>query len=133
MSGRARYAAILRTPHVAPLLVASMLARLPFGMFALAIVLYIAEERGSFAVAGLVDGAFGIGAAIGSPLQSRLIDRLGQGRVLLPLACVDAAATGVLIVLTEADAPTGALIAAPTPNAPSTSPATANEPRSSAM
>src|SRR5688572_4921625 len=110
MSGRARYAAILRTPHVAPLLVASMIARLPFGMFALAVVLYLVEERGSFAVAGLVDGAFGIGAAIGSPLQSRVIDRLGQGRVLLPLACVDAAATGVLILLTEADAPTGALM-----------------------
>jgi predicted MFS family arabinose efflux permease len=87
-----------------------MLARLPYGMFALALVLYMVEERGSFAVAGLVDGAFGIGAAIGSPLQSRVIDRLGQGRVLLPLACVDAAATGVLILLTEADAPTGALM-----------------------
>src|SRR5829696_6764063 len=69
MSGRARYAAILRTPHVAPLLGASMLARLPYGMFALALVLYMVEARGSYAVAGLVDGAFGIGAAIGSPLQ----------------------------------------------------------------
>jgi MFS family permease len=111
MSGRARYAAILRSPHVAPLLGASMLARLPYGMFALALVLYLAEERGSYAVAGIVDGAFGIGAAIGAPLQSRVIDRLGQGRVLLPLACVDAAATGVLILLTEAGAPTGALMA----------------------
>src|ERR687890_884066 len=97
MSGRARYAAILRTPHVAPLLVASMVARLPFGMFALAVVLYLAEERGSYAVAGLVDGAFGIGAAIGSPLQSRAIDRLGQRRVMLPLAVADAGATAALI------------------------------------
>jgi MFS family permease len=110
MSGRARYAAILRAPNVAPLLGASMLARLPYGMFALALVLYMAEERGSFAVAGLVDGAFGIGAAIGSPLQSRAIDRLGQGRVLLPLAVVDACATGVLIALTEAGAGTAALM-----------------------
>jgi len=111
VSGRARYAAILRTKHVAPLLVASMLARLPFGMFALAIVLYIAHERGSFAVAGLVDGAFGIGAAIGAPLQSRVIDRLGQRRVLLPLAAVDACATAVIVALTETGAPTGALMA----------------------
>jgi len=59
MSGRDRCSAILRTPHVTPLLAASMLARLPFGMFALALVLYMAEERGSYAVAGLVDGAFG--------------------------------------------------------------------------
>jgi MFS family permease len=111
MSGRARYAEILRAPHVVPLLGASMLARLPYGMFALALVLYLVEERGSFAVAGLVDGAFGIGAAIGSPLQSRVIDRLGQGRVLLPLACVDAIATLVLIALTETGAPTAALMA----------------------
>jgi MFS family permease len=111
VSGVSRYAVILRTRHVAPLIAASMVARLPFGMFALALVLYMAEERGSFAVAGLVDGAFGVGAAIGSPLQSRAIDRLGQRRVLLPLAVVDAGATAALIGLTEADAPTAALVA----------------------
>jgi MFS family permease len=109
--GRHRYSAILQTPHVTPLLAASMLARLPFGMFALALVLYMAEERGSYAVAGLVDGAFGIGAAIGLPLQSRAMDRLGQRRVLLPLAVIDAAATGALIALTGAGAPTAALMA----------------------
>jgi MFS family permease len=111
MSGRARYAAVLRAPHVAPLLFASMLARLPFGMYALALVLYLAQERDSFAIAGLVDGAFGIGAAIGSPLQSRVIDRLGQRRVLLPLAVLDALATGALVALTESGAPTAALMA----------------------
>jgi MFS family permease len=111
MSGRARYVAVLRMPHVAPLLIASMLARLPFGMYALALVLYLAHERDSFAVAGLVDGAFGIGAAIGSPLQSRLIDRVGHRRVLLPLALVDVAATGGIVALTESGAPTAALMA----------------------
>jgi len=111
MSGRARYAAILRAPHVAPLLFASMLARLPYGLYALAAILYLAEARDSYAVAGLVDGAFAIGAAVGVPLQSRLIDRLGQRRVLLPAALLDALATGLLIALTEAAAPTVALVA----------------------
>src|ERR671913_490427 len=99
MSGTARYAAILRTPHVAPLLLASMLARLPFGLYALAVVLYLAEARDSYAVAGLVDGAFGLGAAIGVPVQSRLIDRFGQRSVLVPMAIVDASSTGLLIAL----------------------------------
>ena len=90
MSGRARYVEILRLPHVAPLLLASMLARLPYGLYALAAILYLAEARGSYAVAGLVDGAFAIGAAVGTPWQSRLIDRLGQRRVLLPAALLDA-------------------------------------------
>jgi MFS family permease len=111
MSGRARYSAILRAPHVAPLLFASMLARLPYGLYALAAILYLAEARGSYAVAGLVDGAFAVGAAVGVPWQSRLIDRLGQRRVLLPAALLDALATGLLIALTEASAPTAALVA----------------------
>jgi MFS family permease len=80
-------------------------------MFALALVLYLAHERGSFAVAGLVDGAFGVGAAIGSPAQSRFIDRLGQRRVLLPLAAIEAAAVALLVALTEVGAPTAALMA----------------------
>jgi MFS family permease len=110
-SGSARYGAILRTPHVKPLLLASMLARLPFGMFALAIVLYIAQERGSYAIAGLVDGAFGLGATIGAPWQSRLIDRHGQRAVLVPLALLDVSCTAALVALTENGAPTLALAA----------------------
>jgi MFS family permease len=111
MSGRARYAAILRAPHVAALLGASMLARLPYGLYALAAILYLAEARDSYAVAGLVDAAFAIGAGVGTPWQSRLIDRFGQARILLPAAILDATATGVLIALTEADAPTVTLVA----------------------
>jgi MFS family permease len=111
MSGAARYAAVLRAPHVTPLLLASMLARLPYGVYALAAILYLAEARGSYAVAGLVDGAFGLGAAAGAPWQSRMIDRLGQRRVLLPAAIVDVIATGGLIGLTETGAPTVALVA----------------------
>jgi MFS family permease len=111
VSGRARYAAILRAPHVAPLLLASMLARLPYGLYALAAILYLAEARDSYVVAGLVDGAFGLGAAAGAPFQSRIIDRLGQRRVLVPAALVDVTATGALIALTESGAPTAALVA----------------------
>ena len=105
-----RYADVLRTPHVTPLLLASMLARLPYGVFALAAILYLAEARGSYAVAGLVDGAFGLGAAAGAPWQSRLIDRLGQRRVLVVAGVVDVIATGLLITLTESGAPTVALV-----------------------
>jgi MFS family permease len=106
-----RYTDVLRIAHVTPLLLASMLARLPYGVFALAAILYLADARGSYAVAGLVDGAFALGAAAGAPWQSRLIDRLGQRRVLVVAALVDVCATGLLIALTEADAPTVALVA----------------------
>jgi MFS family permease len=111
VAGVGRYADVLRAPGVTPLLLASMLARLPYGVFALAAILYLAQARGSYAVAGLVDGAFGLGAAAGAPWQSRLIDRLGQRRVLVIAAAVDVTATGLLIALTEAGAPTVALVA----------------------
>ena len=111
VSGTARYKDVLGAPDVAPLLLASMLARLPFGIFALATVLYLSHERDSYAVAGVVDGAFGIGAALGVPVQSRWMDRFGQRRILLPLALLDVTCTGVLIALTEGGAPTAALVA----------------------
>ena len=111
MTGTARYAAILRAPHVTPLLLASMLARLPYGVYALAVILYLSAERDSYALAGLVDGAFAIGAAVGVPGQGRLIDRFGQRRVLVPAALLDATATVALIALTESGAATAALIA----------------------
>ena len=36
-----RYAAVLRAPHVAALIVATLLARFPIGINALAIILYL--------------------------------------------------------------------------------------------
>ena len=44
-----RYLEILRTPHVARLFGASLLARLPMGINGLAIVLLLRAETGSFA------------------------------------------------------------------------------------
>jgi MFS family permease len=111
MSGRERYAAVLRVPHVLPLVLASMLARLPTGIEGLAVVLYISQARGSFAAAGLVSGGFALGAAAGGPLQSRLIDHMGQRAVLVPAALGNAAAVGALIALTELGAPAGVLAA----------------------
>jgi MFS family permease len=111
MSAAARYAAVLRTPHVLPLVLASMLARLPIGIEGLAVVLYLSQVRGSFAVAGLVSGGFALGAAVGAPLQSRLIDRMGQRAVLFPAVLGHAASVAALIALTELGAPAGVLAA----------------------
>jgi MFS family permease len=104
-----RYAAILREPHVAALLAATVLARFPIGINALALVLYLEAERGSFAVAGAVAGALAAGSGIGAPVQGRLVDALGPRRVLVPLAAVHAAALGAIVAGTEAGLPGVAL------------------------
>ena len=41
MTARQRYAAILRAPHVARLMAAALVARMPIGIDALAIVLFL--------------------------------------------------------------------------------------------
>ncbi len=108
MSG---YAAVLRVPHVAALIAATLLARFPIGINALAIILYLRAERGSFAVAGAVAGALAAGSGVGAPIQGRLVDAFGQRRVLVPLGIVHAGALGALVVGTEAGAPAAALFA----------------------
>jgi MFS family permease len=110
VTGRERYARVLRTPDVARLLGAAVLARMPIGIDTLAIVLFVRAETGSFARAGLVAAAFGIGSGASSPLQGRLIDQHGHARVMLPLAAVHAASLCTLVALGLAGVPGAALV-----------------------
>ena len=105
-----RYAEILRAPYVAALVASALLARLPIGINALAIVLYLREQTGSFAIAGAVSGTLAAGSAVGAPVQGRLVDRIGARRVLLPLAVVHAVALGAIVGFEELGAPTFVLI-----------------------
>ena len=106
-----RYLEILRSPHVGALFATSLLARLPMGINALALVLLVRAETGSFAAAGAAAGALALGTGLAAPLTARAIDALGE-RTLLALAAVSAAALVAVIVLARADAPAGALVAA---------------------
>jgi MFS family permease len=92
-----RYGELLRVPHIGALLAATLLSRFPIGINALAIVLFLRNETGSFAVAGVVAGAIAGGSALGAPVAGRLVDRVGAG-ILLPVAVVHAVFLGVLVV-----------------------------------
>jgi MFS family permease len=108
---RERYARVLRARHVLPLVLSSILARMPIGIVGLALVLFVEERTDSFGAAGAVSAAFALAAGVGSPLQGRLIDRVGQTRVMLPAVVVHATALVVLIAAGLAGAAVGALIA----------------------
>jgi MFS family permease len=110
VTGAGRFARVLGAPDVARLLGAAILARMPIGIDSLAIVLFVRAETGSFARAGLVAAAFGLGNGLTSPLQGRLIDRHAHARVLLPLAAGHVTSLGALAALGLAGAPTGALV-----------------------
>lgn len=104
------YLRILRVPHMKPLFGAMLLARLPIGINALATVLFLREQTGSFAVAGTATGGLALGTALGAPFAARLVDRSGRG-VLLLLAAGHASGLAGLLALGYAGAPTVALTA----------------------
>jgi MFS family permease len=78
------------------LLGSSILARLPLAMFSIALLVHARQLTGSFAVAGLVSGAYAICGAVAAPLLGRLVDRYGQTAVLIGGAAV----TAVVLVVT---------------------------------
>src|SRR4029453_1770018 len=106
----APYRALLRRPGTVRRVAASVVARMPAGMGALSLVLLVQSSTGSFALAGLVAGAFTIGISAGGPLQGRLIDRLGQTRVLLPCRGVFPAPFPTLAAFAGRGAGTGVLV-----------------------
>ena len=104
--GARRYGALLALPGARRPVIASAVGSMPIGMFGLAILLLAQDATGSFAVAGRVVGAFGIGNALGAVAQGRLMDRFGQTWVLRTAAAAHALACGALVAAALADAAT---------------------------
>jgi predicted MFS family arabinose efflux permease len=77
--------------------------RLPFAGEALSVLLLVQGATGSFAEAGLVNACYSLGAAAGLPAQGRLVDRVGQTRVIAVATGVNAAALVVLVLFAEAE------------------------------
>ncbi|MGX6449548.1 MFS transporter, partial [Patulibacter sp. S7RM1-6] len=99
---------LLAAPGVVPLVASSVLARLPLGM-TLALLLLAREATGSFGPAGVVVGVFGGATAAAAPLLGRLVDRVGQIRVLVPAALLEGALLGALVLAAAAHAPLAVL------------------------
>ena len=92
-----RYLDLIRTPGVAPLLVAGAIGRLPYGMSVLALILVLRAEGFSYAEVGVVSGAWGLAVGVTAPLLGRAVDRLGQTWVLVATACLSLAAQTALV------------------------------------
>ena len=92
-------------------LVGSLIGRLPLASEGLAILFLVRHVTGSFADAGLVEAFALVGVGIGLPVQGRLVDRLGQPRVLLPSAVLNAASLGLLVIVARGGASLAALAA----------------------
>ena len=95
-TGMRAYGRLLRHgPASRPFLLAA-LARLTLSMTPLGILILVEGDRGTYALAGLVSGVYAVGAALGTPLWGRLMDRFGQVRVLLPTTLTSAVLLALL-------------------------------------
>ena len=84
---------------------AGFIARLPVSMVGIGILMYVEAERGSYTIAGAVSGSISIASAIGGPLSSRLVDKLGQHRVLPIQILLIVLCSMALVVLIPSEVP----------------------------
>jgi MFS family permease len=104
-AGARRYGALLAIPGARGPVLASVAGSMPIGMYTFGIVLLVRDVTGSFAAAGRIAGVFGLANAVGAVLQGRLMDRLGQKRVLRAVAAVHLLAVSALVLAATEHAP----------------------------
>jgi MFS family permease len=80
------------------------IGRLPLAAGSLATILFVRAQTGSFAVAGAVEACAAIAAGISLPIQGRVIDRVGQTRVLTTMGLLNPVADVVLVIVGKAGA-----------------------------
>ena len=100
-----KYVEFLRQPDVARLLLTALLTRMPVGMVAFSMLMFLREALGNFALAGSAVGISFVAMAASAPIQGRLIDLHGP-RLLL-------AVTGVVQPLALAATLASAKLGAP--------------------
>jgi MFS family permease len=106
----ARYRSVLLIPGSLRLFATALLARMPQGMSALAILLLVRSSTHSYALAGLATGGEALASAVVGPTQGRLVDRFGRARVIAPCALVQAALFLALVLAAQAGLPGGMLV-----------------------
>jgi MFS family permease len=107
----APYAEIFAIPRAWRFSVAGIIGRMPMSMYGLGTVLLISAGTGRYALAGTVSAAGALGGAVCGPQLGRLIDRLGQHRVLVPVCVTFALAVAGLTAAVTLHAPDWTLFA----------------------
>jgi len=117
------YSEIFRAPGAKGFAAAGFFARLPIAMAPIGIVAMLSQTHGEYWLAGAVAAAFALSNAFVAPQISRLVDRLGQTRIVVPTTIVTVLAFAMLIAAANQDWPVwtlfvSALAAAAMPSMP---------------
>jgi len=105
------YAEIFSIPRAWRFSVAGVLGRLPMSMSGLGTVLLISAGTGLYGLAGTVSAVSALGNAFFAPQLGRLVDRLGQHRVLVPICLIFAASVAGMVAAVELGLPDWTLFA----------------------
>jgi MFS family permease len=106
------YLPLLRLPGARAFSLSALVGRMPISMLGIGSVLLVQDRRGSFALAGAVAAAYALGLAVGGPLVGRVVDRLGQRRVLPWALLVSSAGLLAVVVTAGTTAPGWVLLPA---------------------
>ena len=80
------YRELFKSPGFLRVITTQLLARFPFGMMSIALVMHIQHIYNSYAIAGFALGAETIGAAISGPLLGRRMGVVGVRKVVMPFS-----------------------------------------------
>ncbi len=106
------YFEIFRAPGAKGFAAAGFVARMPMAMAPIGIVAMLSQTHGEFWLAGAVSATYALANALFAPQISRLVDRLGQSRVLIPTTLIAVVAFAVLMLATYQEWPIWTLFAA---------------------
>ena len=106
-----KYRRILSVPGALRFSGSALVARLPIGMDTIGIVLLVTGVGRSYGLAGAMSASYLLAAAALAIPQARLVDRLGQGRVLVVAAAVFAVAMTAFVVVVRSGGPIGVAFA----------------------
>lgn len=105
------YREIFRAPGTRGFAAAGFVARLPIAMAPIGIVTTLAQSGSGYWLAGAVAATFTLTNAFAAPQVSRLVDRYGQSRLLVPATIVAVAAFTLLMLATRFEWPVWTLFA----------------------
>ncbi|TIO07152.1 MAG: MFS transporter [Mesorhizobium sp.] len=102
---------------------AGFVARMPMAMAPIGIVAMLSQTHGEYWLAGAVSATYALANAFVAPQISRLVDRLGQTRIVVPTTVISVLAFVALIAAANQDWPiwtlfVSALLAAAMPSIP---------------
>ncbi|RDI44859.1 MFS transporter [Nocardia mexicana] len=105
------YGELFRSPGAIPLTTAGLLARMPLSMVGIGLITMVAQSGDGFGLAGGLAATYAVSTAVAAPQVSRLVDRLGQRRVIPVAAGISVAALGALLLTSALSGPAWLLFA----------------------